>query len=176
VLTSSGFAEQAAPFIVIVVIRRVGVLRRANWGTVHRSTARKRPDRLAAGDDRCMSESRRAPGYYGARVEEWVLQRYGLKRDYSDTGGCNSFTHQSLLSADTDPFRLDSQFEFSRTYSHQYEMHGVHMDAVVPENGQPVEIKAVASNRKDGRAEGVRFKIWRDQHEALSGRMGTMCS
>ena len=37
------------------------------------------------------------------------------------TGGCNSFTHQSLLSADTDSFRLDSQFEFSRTYSHQYE-------------------------------------------------------
>lgn len=86
-----------------------------------------------------MSESRRAPGYYGARVEEWVLQRYGLERDYSG-------------------------------------MHGVHMDAVVPENGQSVEIKAVASNRKGGRAEGVRFKIWRDQHEALSGRMGTMCS
>ena len=40
---------------------------------------------------------------------------------YADTGGCNSFTRQSLLSADTDPFRLDSQFEFSRTYSHQYE-------------------------------------------------------
>ena len=37
-----------------------------------------------------------------------------------NTGGCNSFTHQSLLSAETDPFRLDSQFEFSRTYSHQY--------------------------------------------------------
>ena len=39
----------------------------------------------------------------------------------SDTGGCNSFIHQSLLSAETDPFHLDSQFEFSRTYSHQYE-------------------------------------------------------
>ena len=39
----------------------------------------------------------------------------------TDTGGCNSFTHQSLLSADTDPFRLDSQFECSRTYSHQYD-------------------------------------------------------
>ena len=39
----------------------------------------------------------------------------------SHTGGCNSFTHQSLLSAETDPFRLDSQFEFSRTYSHQYQ-------------------------------------------------------
>ena len=36
------------------------------------------------------------------------------------TGGCNLFTHQSLLSAETDPFRLDSQFECSRTYSHQY--------------------------------------------------------
>ncbi|PSP86574.1 hypothetical protein BRC83_00230 [Halobacteriales archaeon QS_1_68_17] len=33
----------------------------------------------------------------------------------NDTGGCNSFTHQSLLSAETDSFRLDSQFEFSRT-------------------------------------------------------------
>ena len=39
----------------------------------------------------------------------------------ADTGGCHSFTHQSLLSAETDPFRLDSQFECSRTYSHQYE-------------------------------------------------------
>ena len=39
----------------------------------------------------------------------------------ADTGGCNSFTRQSLLSAETDPFRLDSQFECSRTYSHQYE-------------------------------------------------------
>ena len=39
----------------------------------------------------------------------------------TDTGGRNSFTRQSLLSADTDPFRLDSHFEFSRTYSHQYE-------------------------------------------------------
>ena len=39
-----------------------------------------------------------------------------------DTGGCNSFTRQSLLSAETDPFRLDSQFEFSRTYSHQYDL------------------------------------------------------
>ena len=41
-----------------------------------------------------------------------------------DTGGCNSFTHQSLLSADTDPFHLDSQFEFSRTYSHQHNTGG----------------------------------------------------
>ena len=39
----------------------------------------------------------------------------------SHTGGCNSFTHQSLLSAETDPFRLDFQFEFSRAYSHQYQ-------------------------------------------------------
>ena len=42
-------------------------------------------------------------------------------RARTDTGGCNSFTHQSVLSAETDPFRLDFQFEFSRTYSHQYE-------------------------------------------------------
>jgi len=82
-----------------------------------------------------MSDSCRASGYYGARVEEWVLQRYGLERDYS-------------------------------------EMHGVHMDAVEPENGQPVEIKAVASNRKGGHAEGVRFKIWRDQHAALKRENG----
>jgi len=41
--------------------------------------------------------------------------------DWLHTGGCNSFTHQSLLSAEIDPFRLDSQFEFSRTYSHQYQ-------------------------------------------------------
>ena len=34
-----------------------------------------------------------------------------------NTGGCNSFTHQSLLSAETDLFRLDSQFEYSRTYA-----------------------------------------------------------
>ena len=82
-----------------------------------------------------MSEARRAPGYYGARVEEWVLQRYGLERNYQ-------------------------------------EMHGVHMDAVEPENGQPVEIKAVASNRKGGRDDGVRFKIWRDQHAALQKENG----
>jgi hypothetical protein len=41
------------------------------------------------------------------------------------------------------------------------------MDAVEPSNGQPVEIKAVASNRRGGRANQTRFKIWRDQHEAL---------
>jgi len=82
-----------------------------------------------------MSETRRAPGFYGARVEEWVLQRYGLERDYS-------------------------------------EMHGVHMDGCEPESGRPVEIKAVASNRKGGRADGVRFKIWRDQHAALKRENG----
>jgi len=37
------------------------------------------------------------------------------------TGDCNSFTHQSLLSEETDPFRLDSQFDFSRTYNYQYQ-------------------------------------------------------
>ena len=82
-----------------------------------------------------MSESRQTPGFYGARVEDWVLQRYGLERDYS-------------------------------------EMHGVHMDAVEPDNGQPVEIKAVASNRRGGHADGVRFKIWRDQHRALKKENG----
>jgi hypothetical protein len=50
-----------------------------------------------------------------------VVALVGIEYGRSDTGGCNSFTHQSLLSADTDSFRLDSQFEFSRTYSHQYE-------------------------------------------------------
>ena len=44
-----------------------------------------------------------------------------FRRESYDTGGCNSFTHQSLLSEETDPLRLDSQFEFSRTYSHQYQ-------------------------------------------------------
>ena len=52
------------------------------------------------------------------------------------TGGCNSFTHQSLLSKDTDPFRLDSQFECSRTYSHQY--HYESLTNLAP-TGQPFE-------------------------------------
>ena len=56
---------------------------------------------------------------YVSEVESY-LDSLGI-RYRTDTGGCNSFTHQSLLSAETDPFRLDSQFEFSRTYSHQYE-------------------------------------------------------
>jgi len=77
-----------------------------------------------------MSENRRSPGYYGARVESWVLETYGLERDYS-------------------------------------EYHGARMDAQVPENGQPVEIKAVAQNRSGGREGQSRFKIWRDQHDAL---------
>ena len=76
------------------------------------------------------TENRRSPGYYGARVEEWVLRTYGLVRSYEP-------------------------------------VNGVRMDAVNPENGQPVEIKAVASNRRGGRANEVRFKIWRDQHDAL---------
>jgi len=79
--------------------------------------------------------SRRSPGFYGARVEEWVLDRYGLERDYS-------------------------------------ELHGVHMDAV-DSNERPVEIKAVGKNRKGGRAHGVRFKIWRDQHTALCRENGS---
>ncbi|PSQ46514.1 hypothetical protein BRD19_12150 [Halobacteriales archaeon SW_7_65_23] len=48
-----------------------------------------------------------------------LADRLDAERD-NHTGGCNSFIHQSLLSAETDPFRLDSQFEFPRTYSHQY--------------------------------------------------------
>ena len=52
-----------------------------------------------------------------AREDMEILREYIY--NLADTGGCNSFPHQSLLSADTDPFRLDSQFEFSRTYSHQ---------------------------------------------------------
>jgi len=75
-------------------------------------------------------EGRRSPGYYGAKVEDWVLDRYGLERSYEP-------------------------------------VNGVRMDAVVPDNGQPVEIKAVASNRKGGRANEIRFKVWRDQHAAL---------
>lgn len=81
------------------------------------------------------TENRRSPGYYGARVEEWVLGTYGLERSYEP-------------------------------------VNGVRMDAVNPENGQPVEIKAVASNRRGGRANEVRFKVWRDQHEALEAAGG----
>jgi hypothetical protein len=77
-----------------------------------------------------MVENRRAPGYYGAKVEAWVLDHYGLERSYEP-------------------------------------VHGTKMDAVEPNNGQPVEIKAVALNRKGGRATESRFKIWRDQHSAL---------
>jgi hypothetical protein len=75
-------------------------------------------------------ENRRAPGFYGAAVEDWVLDHYGLERSYEPVNGAR-------------------------------------MDAVVPENGQPVEIKAVALNRKGGRRNETRFKIWRDQHDAL---------
>lgn len=81
-----------------------------------------------------MSESRRSPGYYGAKVEEWVLNRYNLERSYEH-------------------------------------VNGVSMDAKT-EDGQPVEIKAVASNRRGGRANEVRFKVWRDQHEALKRASG----
>ena len=62
------------------------------------------------------------------------------------TGGCNSFTHQSLLSKDTDPFRLDSQFEFSRTYSHQY--HYESLMNLAP-TGQPFESSYVGFCRID---------------------------
>lgn len=77
-----------------------------------------------------MSENRRGPGFYGARVESWVLQRYSLERSYEP-------------------------------------VNGVRMDAVNPDNGQPVEIKAVGLNRRGGRSNQSRFKIWRDQHKAL---------
>ena len=67
---------------------------------------------------------------HAAAVEEWRATLPESIRDEArletaagtHTGGCNSFTHQSLLSAETDPFRLDSQFECSRTYSHQYQV------------------------------------------------------
>lgn len=78
-----------------------------------------------------MSSERRSPGFYGAKVEDWVLRRYDLKRSYA-------------------------------------RVNGVRMDAIEPSNGQPVEIKAVASNRRGGRADQTRFKVWRDEHEALS--------
>jgi len=80
-------------------------------------------------------ENRRAPGFYGAKVEDWVLDHYGLERSYEP-------------------------------------INGARMDAVVPENGQPVEIKAVALNRKGGRTTQTRFKIWRDQHSALKKENG----
>ncbi|WP_267162959.1 hypothetical protein [Halovenus salina] len=82
-----------------------------------------------------MGDSRRSPGFYGARVESWVLDHYDLERNYD-------------------------------------EIHGARMDAEVPENGQPVEIKAVARNRRGGRADQSRFKIWRDQHAALAKANG----
>lgn len=31
--------------------------------------------------------SRRSPGFYGARVESWVLSRYGLERSYREIEG-----------------------------------------------------------------------------------------
>jgi len=80
-------------------------------------------------------ENRRAPGFYGAKVETYVLEKYGLEREYS-------------------------------------EVNGSRLDAVEPETGRPVEIKAVARNRKGGRADQTRFKVWRDQHSALKRANG----
>jgi L-aspartate oxidase len=57
----------------------------------------------------------------GADVADMEFVQFHPTACHTNTGGCNSFTHQFLLSAETDPFRLDSQFESSRTYSHQYE-------------------------------------------------------
>ncbi|WP_436934993.1 hypothetical protein [Halovenus marina] len=77
-----------------------------------------------------MVENRRAPGYYGAKVEAWVLDEYGLERSYEP-------------------------------------VNGVRMDAIDPDSETPVEIKAVARNRRGGRPDETRFKVWRDQHESL---------
>ena len=71
---------------------------------------------------RCLRPASR--GAIGASLCEMVCLHTVEKAGddaVSHTGGCNSFTYQSLLSSETDPFRLDSQFEFSRTYSHQYQ-------------------------------------------------------
>ena len=67
---------------------------------------------------------------HAAAVEEWRAALPESIRDQvrlktaadTRTSGCNFFTHQPLLSAETDPFRLDSRFEFSRAYSHQYQV------------------------------------------------------
>lgn len=57
------------------------------------------------------------------------------------------------------------RYGLTRTYREVGDS-GVRMDAVT-DDGQPVEIKAVAINRSGGRASGVTWKIWRDQHETL---------
>jgi len=88
-----------------------------------------------AGGGEMTVGTRRTPGYYGAAVETWVIERYDLDRTYR-------------------------------------RVRGVKMDAVEPETGRPVEIKAVAANRHGGRASGVSFKIWRDQHTALAAADG----
>lgn len=77
-----------------------------------------------------MVEHRRAPGFYGAKVEAWVLDEYELERSYEP-------------------------------------VNGVRMDAIEPESETPVEIKAVARNRRGGRPDETRFKVWRDQHSTL---------
>jgi hypothetical protein len=61
------------------------------------------------------------------------------------------------------------RYGLERTYR---EVEGVRMDAVEPESGRPVEIKAVGSNRAGGRAGSVSWKIWKDQHEALDSANG----
>ena len=76
----------------------------------HASAAR--PTRIFLREIQCIAS-------FAAGFDNDPSDRHGTVE--TDTGGCNSFTHQSLLSAETDSFRLDSQFEFSRTYSHQYE-------------------------------------------------------
>ena len=81
---------------------------------------------------RCWSRPSRSsgcqPGTSSSSRWPSSKSRSGTGR-WSDTGGCNSLTHQSLLSAETDSFRLDSQFECSRTYSHQYQNSPLTMSA-----------------------------------------------
>lgn len=78
---------------------------------------------------------RKNPGYYGAEIEAWVVDKYDLERTYQ-------------------------------------EVEGVRLDALEPETGRPVEIKAVGRNRAGGRATESQFKIWKDQHDAVSRASG----
>lgn len=57
----------------------------------------------------------------------------------------------------TDRYDLDRTFPTVR---------GNKFDAETAD-GRPVEIKAVAANRRGGRANSVSVKVWQDQHESL---------
>ena len=95
-------------------------------------TASSLPERVTR---HCSPQQRRTPGpggplYESCRARSCVaidspvvsglrsVRILSQHKCRTHTGGCNSFTHRSLLSAETDPLRLDSQFEISRTYSH----------------------------------------------------------